>query len=80
MVPVSNAVEGLWFWSKRERLTIHGSLEGRKIRVCQQMSSMLTFCFNWRRHGHCVCIFIGACRYHFIITIYFVDKLCFGCL
>lgn len=70
MVPVSNAVEGLRFWSKRERTDSLYMDHWRKEKwVCQQMSSMLTFCFDWRRHGCHVCVYTSgpACRFHLIL-------------
>lgn len=63
MVPVSNAVEGLRFWSKRERTDSLYMDHGRKEKgVCQQMSSMLTFCFKLEKAWlPCVCVYICEC-------------------
>lgn len=61
-------------WGKRERTNSINMDHLRKDRgVCQQMSSMLTFCFDWTREYMVVtCVYI----YIFILRINFTLAVC----
>lgn len=51
MVPLSNVMEGLWFWSKKERTDALNVDHLKKERGVQCLH------FNWRRYGHHMCVY-----------------------